>query len=72
MNFLLNEQSLQGQFKNAEEFLQSAKPVIQCIRKIHEYSEMIIYKTMNFSVNVKSQKMNGFVIWQDVRSLTNC
>lgn len=49
MNFLLNEQSLQGQFKNAEEFLQSAKPVIQCIRKIHEYSEMIIYKTMNFS-----------------------
>nr|WP_296007935.1 hypothetical protein [uncultured Blautia sp.] len=49
MDFLLNEQSLQGQFKNVEEFLESIKPVIQCINIIHECPEVSIYKTMNFN-----------------------
>ena len=48
MEFLLNERSLYGQFHSAQDFLESLKPVIRCIKIIHDCSDLGIYKITNF------------------------
>ena len=48
MEFLLNEKSLCGQFEDVNSFLISLKPVISCIKLIHDKTDIPIYKTSNF------------------------
>lgn len=48
MEFLLNEKSLCGQFEDVNSFLVSLKPVISCIKLIHDKTDIPIYKTSNF------------------------
>lgn len=50
MDFLLNEQSLCGQFKDINSFLESLACMIKCIELIHQNgdADMRIYKTMDF------------------------
>ncbi len=48
MQFLLNERSLYGQFRSTQEFLKSLKPVVRCIKMIHDCPELGIYKILNF------------------------
>ena len=48
MEFLLNEKSLCGQFEDVSSFLISLKPVISCIKLIHDKTDIPIYKTSNF------------------------
>lgn len=50
MDFLLNERSLCGQFKDIDSFLGSLAAMIKCIELIHQSgdTDMQIYKTANF------------------------
>ena len=50
MDFLLNELSLCGQFKDTDSFLKSLACMVKCIELIHQNggADMQIYKTMDF------------------------
>ena len=50
MDFLLNELSLCGQFKDIDSFLESLAYMIKCIELIHQSgdADMQIYKTTDF------------------------
>lgn len=67
MDFLLNERSLCGQFKNIDSFLESLAGMIKCIELIHQSgdTDMQIYKTTNFyncnvTENVKLCQMKNY------------
>lgn len=48
MDFILNEKSLNGQFRDEEQFLKSLEPVLTSIKFIQKCKDTEIYRTHNF------------------------
>ena len=61
MEFILNDESLSGQFDRVDDFLDSLRENVKCFQIINNGEENRIYKTYNFT-KIKLQILIGYVI----------